>query len=150
MSPRIEAGRLTAEIAIENRGGRAADVTLTLEGSLGHRQLRVRTPAPFDDAHRVVDRQRLCEHDDEGLYERIELARQDHEQQDERAHRLHRHGHEVGVELRRHAVEDAEHHVGDEGRCHDRRADPPGGERQQRLAVRHHARRRGATAGPGR
>ncbi len=41
-------------LAVENRG--AADVTITLgiEGTLGHRQLRVLTPRPFADAHRIV------------------------------------------------------------------------------------------------
>lgn len=40
-------------IAVENRSG--ADVTLevALEGTLGHRQQRVRTPRPFDDEHLV-------------------------------------------------------------------------------------------------
>jgi hypothetical protein len=44
-------------ITIENRGPEA-DVGVTLEGVLGHRQLRVRTPRPFEDAHRalVVDK----------------------------------------------------------------------------------------------
>lgn len=41
-------------IAIENRGARPAQVTVAMEGTLGHRQLRVRTPAAFDDAHRVT------------------------------------------------------------------------------------------------
>jgi hypothetical protein len=41
-------------IAVENRGTRAAQVSITLEGSLGHRQLRVRTPAAFDDMHRAA------------------------------------------------------------------------------------------------
>lgn len=40
-------------ISVENRGEKAVDVALTLEGTLGHRQLRVRTPRAFDDAHRV-------------------------------------------------------------------------------------------------
>ncbi|HKS04738.1 MAG TPA: glycoside hydrolase family 125 protein [Gemmatimonadaceae bacterium] len=42
-------------IAIENRSGEAAGVTLALDGTLGHRQVRVRTAAPFDDAHRAVE-----------------------------------------------------------------------------------------------
>ncbi len=41
-------------IAIENRGKAPAELSFALEGTLGHRQLRVRTAAPFDDAHRVV------------------------------------------------------------------------------------------------
>lgn len=41
-------------LAVENRGGEAARVTLSLEGRLGHRQLRVRSAQAFDDAHRVV------------------------------------------------------------------------------------------------
>jgi hypothetical protein len=45
-------------ITIENRGPGDVDVGLALEGVLGHRQLRVRTPRPFEDAHRalLVDR----------------------------------------------------------------------------------------------
>jgi hypothetical protein len=38
-------------IAVENRDGKAVDVGVTLEGTLGYRQLRVRTPRPFEDAH---------------------------------------------------------------------------------------------------
>jgi hypothetical protein len=45
----------TYAIAIENRGETAANLSVALEGTLGHRQLRVRTPTPFDDAHRVVE-----------------------------------------------------------------------------------------------
>jgi hypothetical protein len=41
-------------IAVENRGTREVAVTIALEGVLGHRQMRVRTPRAFDDAHRVV------------------------------------------------------------------------------------------------
>ncbi len=41
-------------ITIENRGTNAHRVELALEGVLGHRQQRVRTPRDFDDAHRVV------------------------------------------------------------------------------------------------
>lgn len=41
-------------LAVENRGATAADVTLSIEGTLGHRQLRVQTPRPFTDAHRVT------------------------------------------------------------------------------------------------
>ncbi|GJG88515.1 hypothetical protein tb265_36960 [Gemmatimonadetes bacterium T265] len=40
-------------IAVENRGPAAVDVELSLEGTLGHRQLRVQTPRAFDDAARV-------------------------------------------------------------------------------------------------
>ena len=40
-------------IAVENRGAAEARVSLGLEGTLGHRQQRVRTARPFDDAHRV-------------------------------------------------------------------------------------------------
>nr|MBA3672665.1 hypothetical protein [Gemmatimonadaceae bacterium] len=38
---------------VENRGAVAHDVTVRLEGTLGHRQLRVRTPRPADDRSRV-------------------------------------------------------------------------------------------------
>lgn len=41
-------------LALENRGGTAVRATLSLEGTLGHRQLRVRTPRAVDDAHRVL------------------------------------------------------------------------------------------------
>jgi len=41
-------------IAFENRGKRPKRVRLGLEGTLGHRQLRVRTPRPAEDAHRVT------------------------------------------------------------------------------------------------
>lgn len=41
-------------ISIENRSQAAYTVRVGLEGVLGHRQLRVRTPRPFDDAHRVT------------------------------------------------------------------------------------------------
>lgn len=40
-------------IAIENRGATEAQVTLAFEGTLGHRQLRVRTPRAASDAHDV-------------------------------------------------------------------------------------------------
>ena len=40
-------------IAVENRGATTVEVELALEGVLGHRQLRVRSGRPFDDAHRV-------------------------------------------------------------------------------------------------
>ncbi|MFN8667283.1 MAG: hypothetical protein U0164_08765 [Gemmatimonadaceae bacterium] len=39
--------------AFENRSQQAINVTVGLEGYLGHRQLRVRTPRPFIDAHAV-------------------------------------------------------------------------------------------------
>ena len=42
-------------IAVENRGTASATVTLSLEGTLGHRQQRVRSPRPFDDAHHVAE-----------------------------------------------------------------------------------------------
>ena len=41
-------------IGLENRGPADVDVDVVLEGALGHRQQRVRTPRAFDDAHRVV------------------------------------------------------------------------------------------------
>jgi len=41
--------------AIENRGPAAVEIALSLEGVLGHRQLRVRTPVPFHDAHRAEE-----------------------------------------------------------------------------------------------
>ena len=40
-------------IAVENRGPGDVSLALALEGTLGHRQMRVRSPRPFDDAHRV-------------------------------------------------------------------------------------------------
>jgi len=40
-------------IVVENRGAADLDVSLTLDGSLGHRQQRIRTARPFDDAHRI-------------------------------------------------------------------------------------------------
>lgn len=39
--------------AFENRAATAVRVTVGLDGTLGHRQLRVRTPRPFVDAHSV-------------------------------------------------------------------------------------------------
>jgi hypothetical protein len=39
--------------AFENRAPQAVRVTVGLDGTLGHRQLRVRTPRPFVDAHSV-------------------------------------------------------------------------------------------------
>lgn len=41
-------------IAIENRGTEVVQVMVALEGMLGHRQLRVRTPRALDDEHRVI------------------------------------------------------------------------------------------------
>jgi hypothetical protein len=41
-------------LAVENRGSEPAAVSVALEGTLGHRQQRVRSPRPFDDAHRVA------------------------------------------------------------------------------------------------
>jgi hypothetical protein len=41
-------------LSVENRGGASREVTLALEGTLGHRQLRVRTARAAEDAHRVV------------------------------------------------------------------------------------------------
>jgi hypothetical protein len=43
-------------IAIENRGDAPAAVGVSLEGVLGHRQLRVRSPRAAVDAHRAVPR----------------------------------------------------------------------------------------------
>ncbi len=40
-------------LAVENRGDRDVPVEIALEGTLGHRQQRVRTPRPFDDEHVV-------------------------------------------------------------------------------------------------
>ncbi len=42
--------------AIENRGSDEASLLISLEGVLGHRQLRVRAPRPAEDAHRAVSR----------------------------------------------------------------------------------------------
>ena len=41
-------------LAVENRGAEPAGVTVALEGTLGHRQQRVRSPRAFDDAHRAL------------------------------------------------------------------------------------------------
>jgi hypothetical protein len=41
-------------ISVENRSKQACTIGVALEGVLGHRQLRVRTPRPFVDAHRVT------------------------------------------------------------------------------------------------
>ncbi|MCC6430339.1 MAG: hypothetical protein IT354_05475 [Gemmatimonadaceae bacterium] len=40
-------------IGVENRGSEELTVEIALEGSLGHRQQRVRSARPFDDEHRV-------------------------------------------------------------------------------------------------
>ena len=40
-------------LGVENRGSRAHRVSLGVRGTLGHRQLRVRTPRPAEDAPRV-------------------------------------------------------------------------------------------------
>lgn len=45
-------------LSVENRDGAPMTVTISLDGVLGHRQLRVRTPRAFDDvtrAHAVAD-----------------------------------------------------------------------------------------------
>ncbi len=42
-------------IAIENRGDQGVTVAIAIEGVLGHRQLRVRSPRAADDAHRVIE-----------------------------------------------------------------------------------------------
>ncbi|HEX8717253.1 MAG TPA: hypothetical protein VF722_09800, partial [Gemmatimonadaceae bacterium] len=41
-------------VAVENRGSEVVQVMVALEGMLGHRQLRVRTPRALDDEHRVI------------------------------------------------------------------------------------------------
>lgn len=41
-------------LAVENRGSADVDVDVVMEGVLGHRQERVRTPRAFDDASRVL------------------------------------------------------------------------------------------------
>ncbi len=40
-------------LGVENRGTQDASLEIALEGQLGHRQQRVRTARPFDDAHLV-------------------------------------------------------------------------------------------------
>ena len=40
-------------LSLENRGKNDVDIGVTLAGTLGHRQLRVRTPRAFEDASRV-------------------------------------------------------------------------------------------------
>ncbi|MFM8909272.1 MAG: hypothetical protein ACKOH8_01620, partial [Gemmatimonadota bacterium] len=41
-------------MALENRGSVPHTIDVGLEGTLGHRQIRVRTPRPADDAHRIT------------------------------------------------------------------------------------------------
>lgn len=40
-------------LSIENRGAEDVSLEVAMEGTLGHRQQRVRTPRPFDDEHLV-------------------------------------------------------------------------------------------------
>lgn len=40
-------------LSLENRGRKDVEATFVVEGTLGHRQLRVRTERSFDDAHQV-------------------------------------------------------------------------------------------------
>ena len=42
-------------ISVENRGSASARIAISLEGMLGHRQLRVRSARAADDAHRVIE-----------------------------------------------------------------------------------------------
>ncbi|HLB07950.1 MAG TPA: hypothetical protein VK617_00350 [Gemmatimonadaceae bacterium] len=42
-------------LAVENRGQSPTRIAISLEGLLGHRQLRVRSPRAADDAHRVIE-----------------------------------------------------------------------------------------------
>lgn len=42
-------------LALENRAARSLSVDVSIEGVLGHRQQRVRSPRTFDDAHRVTE-----------------------------------------------------------------------------------------------
>ncbi|MDF2776276.1 MAG: hypothetical protein K0S86_5778 [Geminicoccaceae bacterium] len=41
-------------IAVENRTGADIELTVVLDGTLGHRQLRIRTPRPFEDVHSAM------------------------------------------------------------------------------------------------
>jgi len=41
-------------LSIENRGAAELAIDVTLSGALGHRQLRVRSPRPFEDEHLVT------------------------------------------------------------------------------------------------
>jgi hypothetical protein len=40
-------------LSVENRGDRDLDAAFVVDGTLGHRQLRVQTERPFEDGHRV-------------------------------------------------------------------------------------------------
>jgi hypothetical protein len=42
-------------LSLENRGSQDVEATFLMEGTLGHRQLRVRTERAFDTAHRVQE-----------------------------------------------------------------------------------------------
>jgi hypothetical protein len=42
------------EVLVENRGAKPCEIDVGLEGTLGHRQLRVRTPREFGDEHLAV------------------------------------------------------------------------------------------------
>ena len=42
-------------LSLENRGSKDIEATFLVEGTLGHRQLRVRTDRPFEDAHHVQE-----------------------------------------------------------------------------------------------
>lgn len=42
-------------LSVENRGTERMEVELALEGTLGHRQQRIRSPRAFDDAHRAAE-----------------------------------------------------------------------------------------------
>jgi hypothetical protein len=42
-------------ISVANRGDTPSRIAISLEGVLGHRQLRVRSPRAADDAHRVIE-----------------------------------------------------------------------------------------------
>ena len=42
-------------LSLENRGARDVEAALLVDGTLGHRQLRVRTERAFDDAHLIQD-----------------------------------------------------------------------------------------------
>lgn len=41
-------------ISVENRGSAEMTLGIAIDGTLGHRQQRVRSARPFDDAHRVI------------------------------------------------------------------------------------------------
>ncbi|HJQ21007.1 MAG TPA: hypothetical protein VJ867_11715, partial [Gemmatimonadaceae bacterium] len=42
-------------LSLENRSPATVNATFVLDGTLGHRQLRVRTERPFDDQHRIQE-----------------------------------------------------------------------------------------------